>query len=278
VIYDILLQKFDNIKIVKLTGGYTNTTLLLEGSNPLVIAKIYSNKNIDAKTEVSCLTFLNSAGMTPRVHDCFEENELLFVIMDYVPGLNGQELLEQGDLNQRRTIFERLGTFLARDVHSLIRDNYELDLPLMNLFDPKGDEHDLIPDHLKKLVEHVLSVPGTGKSTLIHGDYGPHNVLISNDSMHIIDWEWAAWGHPLYDVAWVIWFVNLHYPHFAKELSEVFLNAYKEHSDIPITNDLIKAYSTSKVIHIINRIKYANADVKAEWLRRLAWTLQTRFV
>lgn len=40
----------------------------------------------------------------------------------------------------------------------------------MNLFDPKADEHDLVPDHLKKLVEHVLSVPGTGKSTLIHGD------------------------------------------------------------------------------------------------------------
>ncbi|WP_440120088.1 hypothetical protein [Paenibacillus sp. QZ-Y1] len=44
MVHNILLQKFNNIKLTELTGGYTNTTLLLEGSNPLVMAKIFNKE------------------------------------------------------------------------------------------------------------------------------------------------------------------------------------------------------------------------------------------
>lgn len=85
-------------------------------------------------------------------------------------------------------------------------------------------------------------------------------------------------GNPLQDVAWVTWFVHLHYPNFARELSEIFINAYSKFSDLKITNELVKVYSVSRVINVLDRIKYTNEEVKNEWLRRLEWTLETNFV
>ncbi len=46
---DILLQKFKNTKLAELTGGYTNSTLLLEGSDPLVIQVFLQNFIITSK-------------------------------------------------------------------------------------------------------------------------------------------------------------------------------------------------------------------------------------
>lgn len=275
--HDILLNRFPNVNIVKLTGGYTNTTLLLEGTDPQMIAKIYHVDNADARTEINALTLLNHSGMTPRIHDCFEKENRQFVMMDYVPGINAQMLLDQNGRDQGREIYEQLGIYLARDVHSIKRVDWEAELPVITKSAIDVEDLEFVPSGIKSMVKEVLDISEHGEQTLIHGDYGPHNVMLSNDSMFILDWEWAGWGNPLLDIAWVVWFVHLHYPHMAKELSEVFLSAYTERTNIEVTSDLIRAYSASKVIQVMNRIKNAHPDVHREWLRRLEWTLQASF-
>lgn len=277
MIHDILSSRFPNMNIVELTGGYTNTTLLLEGANSQKIAKIYHVNNTDARTEISTLTLLRHSGVTPQIHDYFEQDEWLFVTMDYVPGVNAQTLLDQGGLDQGRRIYRQLGTYLARDVHSIKRANQDRELPIIMKSVVAVDGLEFIPSEIKSMAKEVLSIPDYEGQTLIHGDYGPHNVMLRNDSMFILDWEWAGWGNPMFDVAWVVWFVHLHYPHMAKELSEVFLGSYTELTNVEVTHDLIRAYSTSKVIQIMNRIKKAHPNVQKEWLRRLEWTLQTNF-
>ncbi|WP_440119803.1 phosphotransferase family protein [Paenibacillus sp. QZ-Y1] len=221
---------------------------------------------------------MESSGVTPRIHDYFEDNEWLYIIMDYVHGVNGQQFLEHRAINKAREIYKLLGIHLARDIHSLKRKESNIDLPIYGLLNVGIDDFDFITSDLKRAVKQNLNISVVGEHSLIHGDYGPHNTILSNESIFIIDWEWAGCGNPLQDVAWVVWFVHLHYPHFSKELSEIFLNAYSGFSDMQITNELVKAYSTSRVINILDRIKYANIDVKNEWVKRLEWTLQTNFI
>ncbi|WP_186331585.1 phosphotransferase family protein [Paenibacillus xylanexedens] len=278
MIHDILLKRFPNVKIVELTGGYTNMTLLIEGIDMKRIAKIYHVKNTDAKTEISALALLSHSGVTPRVYDFFEQDEWLFVMMDYVPGVNAQMILDQDGLDQGRRIYGQLGKYLAREVHCIKRDNKDTELPVIMKSAVAEDGLEFIPNGIKSMANEILSTPDHGEQTLIHGDYGPHNVMLGNDTLFILDWEWAGWGNPLFDVSWVVWFVHLHYPDMAKELSGAFLSTYTEHTNIQITHDLIRTYATSKVLQIMNRIKNAHPDVQKEWLRRLEWTLHTNFI
>ena len=54
-----------------------------------------------------------------------------------------------------------------------------------------------------------------GEGVLLHGDFGPNNVLLSDrdDSVTLIaDWEWSTVGSPLADLAWAELIVRLHHP------------------------------------------------------------------
>ncbi|WP_046227491.1 phosphotransferase family protein [Paenibacillus dauci] len=275
---DILLRKFQNIQITELTGGYTNQTLLLEGSTPLVVAKIFDKNNDDAKIEAHILALLNDSGVTPKMYDHFEDDSSSYIIMDYIHGINGQRFLDQGNMDKAKAIYKLLGEHLSREIHTIKQKKSHLELPMIKLAHERFDELYFIPSDVKDRVKEILDTPIEKENTLIHGDFGPHNTIVSDDSMVVIDWEWGGWGHPLQDIAWVLWFVHFHYPEASNELSEIFLNTYREHSTIQITEEGIKAFALSRVIHILNRIKNANTNVKEEWLRRLEWTLKRNFV
>jgi len=47
----------------------------------------------------------------------------------------------------------------------------------------------------------VATVPEQGPATLVHGDYGTHNVMVGNDAKiaAVVDWEIATLGDPLAD-------------------------------------------------------------------------------
>ena len=55
----------------------------------------------------------------------------------------------------------------------------------------------------------------TEGNRLVHGDYGPHNLLFSSDGSEvrgIVDWEWARRGNPVDDLAWTEWIIRIHHP------------------------------------------------------------------
>ncbi|MFD2699561.1 phosphotransferase family protein [Paenibacillus shunpengii] len=278
MVNDILLRKFPNIKLTALTGGYTNSSFLLEGSNPLVIAKIFNKNNSNGKSERDTLTLLNHSGVSPKIYDYFEDDTSGYIIMDYIHGINGQRLLDQGDMDKAREIYKLLGVRLSTEIHSIKQKKSQWELPIIGLMERGIDSVDFVSSDLKGRVRDLLDIHVEEENTLIHGDFGPHNTILSENSMVVIDWEWGGWGHPLQDIAWVLWFVHLHYPDICEELSEIFLNAYRLRSPIQITEEAVKAFALSRVIHILNRTKNANPNVKNEWLRRLEWTLNTNLL
>lgn len=61
--------------------------------------------------------------------------------------------------------------------------------------------------------------------TLVHGDFGPNNVLLRPDRIAVaavVDWEWAHFGEKLEDLAWCEWIVRIHHPECVDALPHLY--------------------------------------------------------
>lgn len=113
--------------------------------------------------------------------------------MEYVEGEHGQDLIDAG---HAAGVLYACGDLLRR-IHRIA-------------------PADVFPDE-----------PG---QVLVHGDYGPNNILLDPASLRIVavvDWEWAHRGDPIEDLAWCEWIVRAHHPGQVDCLGE-FFGAYGE--------------------------------------------------
>jgi aminoglycoside phosphotransferase (APT) family kinase protein len=106
-------------------------------------------------------------------------------------GVHGQELIDAG---RAGPVLRACGQMLRR-IHAI---------------DPKqaraGDKRD-------------------DSAVLVHGDYGPNNVLLDAAAVEVIavvDWEWAHAGDRVEDLAWCEWIVRMHHPRHVGALSSLF--------------------------------------------------------
>ncbi len=113
------------------------------------------------------------------------ENELT---MEHLDGRHGQELVDEG---KAEAVLHAAGRVLWR-IHEM----------------PK----------------HLVQLAGTGK-VVVHGDFGPQNLLLSEQGDHVsgvLDWEWAHYGDPVEDLAWAEWIVRMHHPGSEASLPALF--------------------------------------------------------
>jgi aminoglycoside phosphotransferase len=275
------LQSRYDCKLVRLTGGYTNITFLLEGTSPLLVAKVTGLLQPDTLNEINCLNFLVKSGITPVIHDVLEISNMSIVLMEYRKGANGQSILDSGNFDQMKIVYKKLGQFLASQIHSKPLDASYHGIRKSNIANLKSNiEAEFIPENLIRQSRIVLASMDDNEQNwvLTHGDYGPHNILTDDENnFSVLDWEWAEWGNPLNDVAWVCWFTKLHYFEIAPILNRTFIKEYTSHNPIPITPNQLKACSLYKAWNVIYRVRHATQEVKKEWLRRLEWTLDSDF-
>ncbi|MFD8867341.1 phosphotransferase family protein [Streptomyces sp. NPDC059590] len=67
-------------------------------------------------------------------------------------------------------------------------------------------------------------------AVLVHGDYGPNNLLLDPVTFQVtavVDWEFAHLGDPVEDLAWCEWIVRMHHPEHRHAL-DAFFRAYGE--------------------------------------------------
>jgi len=277
VSYSILLEKYKNVNLVKINGGYTNNVFLLENHFPKIIVKIFNKKqynNEAGKNELNALRLLNGSNVSPKLHDFLEDDSNLYIIMDYIFGINGQNILDNNEIDNIKKLYELLGYNLSKNIHSIEQEKNVMKLPEIKLEDINNGIFEYLDNNTKETIKNMLDIKVNENNTLIHGDFGPHNVIYHNNSIIAIDWEWAGYGNPMYDIAWVLWFTNIHYPNYYQILSDIFINTYLKHNGINISETLIKAYSISNVLKILSRIKEKNIESKNEWVRRLNWTIE----
>ena len=84
---------------------------------------------------------------------------------------------------------------------------------------------------LGRLLRAVQAIPPTfydefeGTGVLVHGDFGPNNVLLADDADEIVllaDWEWSTIGAPVTDLAWTEFILRMHHPDHLDCLPDLF--------------------------------------------------------
>ncbi len=168
--------------------GYTNMTTT-DGS---AVIKSYRGPDAPRRCarETAVLTALAGQLPVPPVlrHDATR------LQLGLLPGQHGQELIDRG---QAEPVMRACGLMIRR-IHAI---------------DP-GD------------------VPGltmsNGPAVLVHGDYGPQNILLdqaAHEVTGVVDWEWAHAGDPVEDLAWCEWIIRMHHPGQVPALT-TFFGAY----------------------------------------------------
>lgn len=84
----------------------------------------------------------------------------------------------------------------------------------------------------------VPPIPGVAVplgEVLVHGDFGPHNVLLTSDAsvpVLLADWEWCGVGSGLTDLGWCEFIVREHHTAHIPDLQGLF-DGYGERPDWP---------------------------------------------
>lgn len=175
-----------------LRHSYTNDT---RGDGKVVV-KRYNGPDAVARRdrERTILTRLDGLVPVPALLDVDVSGELHLA---FVAGVQGQELIEAG----------LVGPVLRACGHTL-RQLHALDVGRV------------LPDG-----------PHPAGAVLVHGDYGPNNVLLEPDASavaSVLDWEWAHSGDAVEDLAWCEWIVRMHHGQHVQMLVE-FFDAYGWH-------------------------------------------------
>ncbi|MGW6286285.1 phosphotransferase family protein [Streptomyces sp. NPDC055107] len=174
----------------KLAHSYTNDTT----RSGDVVTKHYRGPDAALRLarEAAAVTALE--GRLPVAGLVRRESDRLHFA--YVPGTHAKELMSESGTAR---VLASCGRTLKR-IHAV---------------DPRGifDNSPIPPGH-----------------TLVHGDYGPNNVLLDAETMEIcavLDWEWSRVGDPVDDLAWCEWIVRMYHAEQLAALDD-FYGAYGE--------------------------------------------------
>jgi len=171
----------------RMPHGYTNATRNEAG----VISKRYLGPDAPARQHAEVTALRHLAGTLPvpaLVHQ--EAGQIGTALM---PGRPGQELLELAPDAVLRSVGRAAGRVHRSDLSALAT-----------------------PEALG---------PAAHGGVLVHGDFGPQNLLLDQDTFEvtaIVDWEFAHLGDGVLDLAWAEWIVRTHHPHLVDALPSLF--------------------------------------------------------
>lgn len=274
-IMKVLNKKYGQVQ--RLTGGFTNAAFLLGTESPLV-AKVAALSNQDLTNEMNALHFLDQTSLAPKYVDFINEGDASILVTTFEEGLNGQAILDTGNMAKAETLFYEMGLVLAKDIHAFTFHSPET--PLRKGF-IEYDGIDFVPEALAvESAKLLCQIPVcTNEWVLTHGDYGSHNILYREDgSLAVIDWEWTEWFHPLVDIAWTCWNTKLHYPAIANRLNPIFIKAYQSINPMACLDSDLKPYVIYKLWQILHRIRHADKATQEKWIDRLDWTFNHQII
>jgi aminoglycoside phosphotransferase len=155
--------------------GYTHRTTRTGD----VVTKAYQGPDAEVCCAREAAALMALAGLLPVPRVIAAGRAQLRTAL--APGLHGQDLIEAG---LARPVLAACGRML-RQIH-------ELPIP------------------------PVMS-GGSSRlgGVLVHGDFGPNNVLLdarARDVTAVLDWEWMHVGAPVEDLAWCEFIVRMHHP------------------------------------------------------------------
>ncbi|NBU29785.1 MAG: DUF1679 domain-containing protein, partial [Caulobacteraceae bacterium] len=175
-----------------------------DGAQRSVVLREKGKSGLETVVEFSLLVALHKAGLpTPfpiALDDGLRDATPPFMLMSFVEG--GSQIPEHQVEPRLLTMAQTLAAVHALPTRALPKLPLRLD-PLSEVLDllPAGDEWALLRSHCAALG----SSPYDGVPVLLHGDFWPQNLIWNGDRIAaILDWEDAALGDPLSDLACAI--------------------------------------------------------------------------
>lgn len=258
-------------------GGFSNLTVraTLAGRACVIKAATTPAKRADVQREAHLLPLLYAAGLPVPEPLAFLNDATWSVgVTAALPGHNGLHVLAETPAELPQA-FAALGRILAA-VHAtpLPDTSADLDLGARVAAAHIALAGFAAPADLIALLHNALEHPlWRDRSGLVHGDSGLHNLLWSVEGGYLLDWEWAACGPALLDLAWLRW--TLAWRALPDTLWDAACAAYG-----PMPAPLDAATQAALALGQIGLILARVADqpaARTEWLRRASWT-RTLFV
>lgn len=165
------------------------------------------------QNEVWALKIGNTLGIAPRC--IFSDSRAVAMVMPFIEGHalhhpDNEELIMlgkmlrslhdyKGDYPKRYTFQERLGRHYQKAINTGV----------------------VFPSGFDQEIQAVLTRPQERAYVPSHGDLNPSNILIGDQTIHLIDWTNATWDDPFADLSY---FSQL--AHLSPSQEAVFLEAY----------------------------------------------------
>ena len=184
-------------QIVKqLEGGLTNTNYLVEAGSYRAVLRLNNpdavKLGVNRQTEITVLKKLQGTNIVPRFY--YADSEIL--VSEYIDGstLDAEKALKPDISKQIEEAIEIIQSFKITNLEPL---NYQA------YCQQYCDQ--LSPDYLdktirRKLLQIAQNIDAQNwKPVLCHHDLIPENIILGSQGIVIIDWEYAAVGHPQFD-------------------------------------------------------------------------------
>ena len=219
--FEQVVQKIDPqsklLRTWKLKGGVSAQVTALEierpdGQTQKMIVRQHGDVDLKLNSQVAAdefklLQLLHSAGLAvPTPYHLDQSGEIFstpYIVIEYIEGkpefapAHGTDIILQ------------LATYLSR-IHQV--DCSKLDVSFLPQQEqryadklgerPTNVDESLDEGHIRDALEAVWPLPQRNTPVLLHGDFWPGNILWKDGRLvAVIDWEDAALGDPLADVA-----------------------------------------------------------------------------
>ena len=218
---------------LQISGGYTNTSFLLTTDASRLLIRLEAENSealdLDRDAEYSIHCMVADAGLSSRVF--YRSETKRYWVREYIEGkpLSGVTLSK----HQLRKIADVL-----QKLHSLPVPE---GVPVLNIREKANHYWQQLitaPENqslqrFKTNLQEKLGATPKGALTLCHMDTVPAN-WIEAEQLYLMDWEYAAAGHPCWDIAAFLQQVNI-----SREDETYFLDSYFQ--DSPLMNDLPQA-------------------------------------
>ena len=204
---------------------------LADGTGQAVVFRAMGKSGLESAQEHALLAALHGAGVPVPRPICFDAScshvNAAYVLMEFAEGSSEMPEGSAGSQIVR----------MAETLMAIHRTPTALLPPLPSRLDPVPELLGFLPDGaewrvLRDFCASLVPRPFDGEPVLLHGDFWPRNLLWRDGQiMAILDWEDAARGDPLSDVACAL--LELRYL-FDDALVSQFLVAYRRHASVDI--------------------------------------------
>ena len=223
------------LSIRELGGGVSNFVSLIEGPGIRWVAKQslgklrvkddWMSQRERIFREAAAIQSLGHVlnGAVPQVVHVDREN-FLYVMTAAPPGsVVWKEALLEGQVSVR--VAEEAGRLLSATImasqqgpvfqEEFVDRTVFDELRIDPYYRTTAARHPDAREALGKLIEDSWNI----RTSLVHGDYSPKNMLVRNDKIFLIDFEVVHWGDPAFDSAFLLNHLMLksfHQPRFAE--------------------------------------------------------------